>query len=61
MYILNNVKEFHEKLYTCADSDVIISTLKKSLMQKFKPDISSSLEAEISEKEVPEFLKNIEK
>lgn len=30
-------------------------------ISKFKPDISSLLEAEISEKEVSEFLKNMKK
>lgn len=55
-----NVKEFYEKLYTCADSDLININLEDIInveIPKLEPDISSSLEAEISEKEVLEVLK----
>ena len=60
--ILNHVKEFYENLYTCADSDLININLEEIIkvdIPKLEPDISSSLEAEISEKEVLEVLKNM--
>lgn len=55
---MNNVKELYEKLYTCADSNLININLKEIINVLLKRNqISGLLEAELSEKEVLEAQK----
>lgn len=52
----------NDKLFTCADSDLININLEENVnvdISKLDPDISSSIEAEIFEKEVLNVFKKI--